>query len=259
MVPIFLPSTPAASFKRLRTGALRRPRSATATKETRANDPPWSDRGLGTFCDDLPGARPLPDVEERRQRRALASPRGFSLAAANNANFFAYFDQDYAGIGLVLPYLASCGFRGRPIFGAILRKNPVAAARQSGIFVHDVPPPLREVMSQADVILHHGGVNTAETPSPWVGHRSSSLRIWRGDDGKSDREPWRWPVHSAALPGSGGARDASRALDERVLRGGRPRSRARSSLETIAARFPGSSSIAWNGSAEIDGSASEHR
>jgi rhamnosyltransferase subunit B len=81
--------------------------------------------------------------------------------AAPANTFFAYLNADYPGVELVLPRLAADGFQG----AAYMRLAPpglVADARRAGIKFHDSPAPLAEALAQAAVVIHHGGLNTAE-------------------------------------------------------------------------------------------------
>ena len=76
-------------------------------------------------------------------------------------DFFAYLAADFPGAYDLLARLAASGFKGR----AYLRQAPakmVAELRAVGVEVDDAPPPLNEAVSEAAVVIHHGGVATAE-------------------------------------------------------------------------------------------------
>ncbi len=83
------------------------------------------------------------------------------LPVAETSEFFAYLSPDYRGANQILPHLAAAGLRG----SAYIRGSPpamVEAGRRAGVTVYDDPPPLEGVLARAAVLLHHGGLNSAE-------------------------------------------------------------------------------------------------
>jgi UDP:flavonoid glycosyltransferase YjiC (YdhE family) len=89
--------------------------------------------------------------------RPLAPP----LPAAAAGSFFAYLNAAQPGVELVLTQLAAAGFHG----AAYLRHGSPRVferARAAGVTIHQNPPPLGEALAGAAVVIHHGGINTAE-------------------------------------------------------------------------------------------------
>lgn len=76
-------------------------------------------------------------------------------------DFFAYLAADFPGACDLLARLATSGFKGR----AYLRRAPanmIAGLRAAGVEVFDAPPPLNHAVREAAVVIHHGGLATAE-------------------------------------------------------------------------------------------------
>ncbi len=88
-------------------------------------------------------------------------PPGPPLPPPAPASFFAYLNAEYPGVDLILPELAAAGFHG----AAYVRGAParvVDAARRAGVAIHEEPVPLTPALANAAVVIHHGGLNTAE-------------------------------------------------------------------------------------------------
>ena len=83
------------------------------------------------------------------------------LCAAAAGSFFAYLSAANHRVDLILPELAAAGSQGAAY---VRHASPhlVAAARKAGITMHDEPPPLKEALTKAAVLIHHGGLNSTE-------------------------------------------------------------------------------------------------
>jgi rhamnosyltransferase subunit B len=107
----------------------------------------------------------LPELDPYRQHRLQPAvgpldPPLAPVAAPAEPSFFAYLSAKEAGIGEVLSRL-SAEVRGE----VYLRELPAAMRTQlraAGVNVLDRPPPLREALARASVVLHHGSLGTAQ-------------------------------------------------------------------------------------------------
>jgi hypothetical protein len=79
-----------------------------------------------------------------------------------NQCFFAYLSADYPALHGILDRMAMAG-----LSGEVYLRSAVTAlkeqVRSSGLIVHDAPQPMEQVLGRVSMIMHHGGVNTAET------------------------------------------------------------------------------------------------
>jgi len=108
----------------------------------------------------------VPEIDAYRATRTDAvveplRPPGPPLPPPATDSFFAYLNAEYPGVGLILPQLAASGFHG----AAYVRGAParlVDAARRAGVVIHDEPVPLTSALAHCSVVIHHGGLNTAE-------------------------------------------------------------------------------------------------
>jgi len=108
----------------------------------------------------------LPELDPYRglRRDEVVEPLHAPTASGEelpSQDFFAYLAAEFPGAFDLLARLAASGFRGR----AYLRQAParlIAGLRAAGVEVFDAPPPLNKVVREAAVVVHHGGLATAE-------------------------------------------------------------------------------------------------
>jgi len=74
---------------------------------------------------------------------------------------FAYLDMHFAPTAKLIEILAGCGF---PVemFVRDLSDRAKGALRETNVRVHETPPSLAEVAERSRLIVHHGGIGTAE-------------------------------------------------------------------------------------------------
>jgi rhamnosyltransferase subunit B len=105
------------------------------------------------------------DAYRGRRRDAIVEPLqrpGPPLPPAPPDSYFAYLNAEYPGVDLILSQLAADGFRGEAyVRGASSRL--LDAARRSGVTIHEGPIALDRALATAAVVIHHGGLNTAES------------------------------------------------------------------------------------------------
>ncbi|HUO55411.1 MAG TPA: nucleotide disphospho-sugar-binding domain-containing protein, partial [Rhodoblastus sp.] len=75
---------------------------------------------------------------------------------------FAYLAADVRPTARLLQVLAKCGFPVE-VFVRDLPDRMKSALRVANVRVHETPPPLAEVAERSSLIVHHGGIGTAET------------------------------------------------------------------------------------------------
>ena len=108
---------------------------------------------------------PETDIYARLRIEPAAGPLESSLSPLGppvKKAVFAYLAADFARTPKLLEVLARSGF---PI-EAFVRDLPGGmkdALRARNVRVHETPPPLPEAAERASLIVHHGGIGTAET------------------------------------------------------------------------------------------------
>lgn len=115
------------------------------------------------FIVTLPELYPAGAAEDRLSIVGPLSPLPGPAAPARTSprRYFAYLSARAKGVSAALESLASSCLRGE-IFLRDASKGEIAAARGLGLTVHDAPQPLAQKTVEADLLIHHGGIGTAE-------------------------------------------------------------------------------------------------
>jgi hypothetical protein len=157
-LPILRPNvTPFASEERLLECAAR-------VQKARAAAPVESLPRLIGGQDQLLCVLPELDVYGRQRKRLADGPfetLPSLLPSPERPGVFAYLAGDHPQTEIMLRMLGSCGL---PVSGYV-RDVPAAwaaAALASGLTLHDRPPPLDAVLAPAALVVHHGGIGTAQ-------------------------------------------------------------------------------------------------
>ena len=107
---------------------------------------------------------PETDIYARLRVEPAAGPLQISPSTPDcpqRQGVFAYLDLALAHTSKLLEILIRCGFP-LEVFVRDLPARMKSALRVANVHVHETPPPLAEVAERASLIVHHGGIGTAE-------------------------------------------------------------------------------------------------
>lgn len=116
--------------------------------------------GARNFVVTIPELDPYHSFRENTEASPL-QPLSAPTTQEPVQDYFAYLSHGYAGTQKVLEALAASSWSG-DIYLRDANEEVRTQWRKRGLTIHDAPRPIEQAVSDARVVIHHGGIGTLE-------------------------------------------------------------------------------------------------